>query len=135
MKKYVLLILFLVLVIGCSKVEKKNKNVSEIKPPIDLKFHGMNLLIDNPTDNNIVIFDSKTEFSTKKKGTWELEENNQSDLMITSSVLSKEKLEINLENTLSAIQSDEIKVTIYYSYGYDSEKSKAESIIYNKKKE
>jgi hypothetical protein len=100
-----------------------------------LKFKGTKLLIENPTEENIVIFDSMTEFSIKHDGKWELGNETQGGLMITSTVASKDKLEMDLEMELSRIQSDKVKVTIYYANDYESEKSEPQSIIYTKKGE
>jgi len=134
-KKFVLLSLLIVLMVGCSKVDRRTKEVPKKEEPIVFKFDGMKLQIENHTNEDIMILDSETEYSIKKDGKWELVDSIHGDLMLTSSVLSKEKSELNLAIKLSEIQSNEIKVTVYYSNGHDSDEYEAKSIIYNKKGE
>ena len=129
MKKFCLIGLLLILVVGCSKVNSDTKDTKDEDSPIVLKFQGMKLFIKNNTEDIITVLDSETEFLTKKNNEWELIDETHGLTMFTTNILNGEENELDLTNRLSQIKEKEIKVTIHYEYG---NKSKEKSIIYTR---
>lgn len=116
MKKFCLIGVLLVLIAGCSKASSVDKNIKNEKAFIILRFKEMKLLIKNNTDDNITVFDSETEFSTKKNKKWVLANETHGLTAFTTNILSGEENELDLTNRLSQTKEKEIKVMIHYEY-------------------
>lgn len=129
MKKFCLIGMLLLLVVGCSKIGSNTKDTKDEDSPIVLKFQGMKLFIKNDTKNMITILDSETEFSIKKDNKWELIDEIRGLTIITTNILSEEEAELDLTNELSQLKEKEAKVTIHYELNGESREA---SIVYVK---
>ncbi|MFD2307798.1 hypothetical protein [Enterococcus termitis] len=129
MKKFCLIALLLLLVVGCTKINGNDKDTENEKSSISLGFQGMKLLIKNNTKDIITIIDSDTEFLTKKNNKWVSIDETQGLTVFTTNVLSNEETELDLANRLSQINEKEVKVTIHYEH---ENESKEKSIVYTR---
>jgi hypothetical protein len=129
MKKFCLIALLLLLVVGCTKINGNDKDTENEKSSISLRFQGMKLLIKNNTKDIITIIDSDTEFLTKKNNKWVSIDETQGLTVFTTNVLSNEETELDLANRLSQINEKEVKVTIHYEH---ENESKEKSIVYTR---
>lgn len=129
MKKFCLIGMLLLLVVGCSKIGSNTKDTKDEVSPIVLKFQGMKLFIKNETKDIITILESETEFSIKKDNEWELIDETRGLTIITTNILNEEETELDLTNELSQLKEKEAKVTIHYELNSES---REESIVYVK---
>lgn len=129
MKKFNLIVLLLLLLVGCSKISGDTKNSKEESSIITLKFQEKKLLIRNDTKNAITILDSETEFSVKKNGKWESLDETHGLTVFTTTILSGDETELDLTQELSKIDEKEVKVTIHYEY---QNENREKSILYVK---
>lgn len=129
MKKFCLIGMLLLLVVGCSKIGSNTKDTKDEDSPIVLKFQGMKLFIKNETKDIITILESETEFSIKKDNKWESIDETRGLTIITTNILSEEETELDLTNELSQLKEKEAKVTIHYELNSES---REESIVYVK---
>ncbi|MGG5342893.1 hypothetical protein [Enterococcus sp. AZ192] len=104
MKKFCLIGVLLISMVGCSKASSVDKNIENEKAFITLEFKEMKLLIKNNTDGNITVFDSETEFSIKKNKKWVLVDETHGLTAFTTNILSGEGNELDLTNRLSQIR-------------------------------
>ncbi|GGC92532.1 hypothetical protein [Enterococcus wangshanyuanii] len=132
MKKFCLIGVLLISMVGCSKASSTDKDIRNEKAFITLRFKGMKLVINNNTEDRITVFDSETEFSIKKNKKWVLADETHGLTAFTTNILSGEENELDLTNRLSQIKEKEIKVTIHYEY---KNKKYETSTIYSRMKE
>lgn len=138
-------ICLLLLLVGCSNQQIKPTETPKTPETTEttieeesensfltLIFEGTKLVVENHSEDVIVVADSKTKVSVEKNGEWVLVDKIVGTVAVTTGILSKEKTDFNFDKDFAEIQSQKIKVTIYYQYGYTSDVWYSKSIIYNK---
>ncbi|EOL46422.1 hypothetical protein [Enterococcus caccae] len=127
MKK--LIVLFLLVLVGCSK-EKVPKEQEETAK-IDFKFEGKKLMIANDSEKVLTVFESETTFLIEKNKEWVLTDRTTGLLARSGGALSKSVYEYDLTNELSEIDSNKVKVTVYYTLGSSGAgKTYAKELLY-----
>ncbi|MEI5994312.1 hypothetical protein [Candidatus Enterococcus mansonii] len=129
MKKFCLVGIMLLLLVGCSKMSSHTEKKYEEEVFIDLKFQDTKLIIKNNTKDSITILDSETEFSTKKNNKWVPIDETHGLLALTTNILGDDETELDLAERLSRIKEKEVKVTIHYEI---EQKEREKSIVYVK---
>ncbi|WP_086313701.1 hypothetical protein A5821_001234 [Enterococcus sp. 7F3_DIV0205] len=124
MKK--LIALLLLVLVGCSETSllKTQEEISFEKTKsekVDFKFEGKKLLITNNSKDVLTVFESETKFSIEKNKKWILADRTTGLLAWSGGASSKTVYEYDLTNELSEIDSNKVKITVYYTFGSSTE--------------